>query len=87
MQAGLVGVHLLRHEAPPLAPTQEQKIRGNADRVADGVLLVCGYDPQAIRALLAGELSAPGLQAMGAAEGAQWQLYGLAYSATPGDAA
>ena len=29
---GLVGLHLLRHEAPALAATTEQKIRGNADR-------------------------------------------------------
>lgn len=85
MRSGLVGVHLLRHEAPPIAPTQEQKIRGNADRVADCVLLVCGYDPQAVRSLLSDELSASALDAMGAAEQAEWQLYGLAYSAVPQD--
>ena len=38
MRPGLVGLHVLRHEAPPLAVTTEQKIRGNADRVADWVL-------------------------------------------------
>lgn len=82
---GLVGLHLLRHEAPPLAPTREQKIRGNADRVADHVVVACGYDPQAVRSLLEGELSAQALTEMGAAAGAESQLYGLAYSATPGD--
>ena len=47
MRPGLVGLHVLRHEAPPLAVTTEQKIRGNADRVADWVLVACGYDAAA----------------------------------------
>lgn len=82
---GLVGVHLLRHEAPPLAVTTEQKIRGETDRTADWVLVACGYDAAALRALDQAELGEAGLRAMGAAPGTERQLYGLAYSATPAD--
>ena len=85
MRPGLVGLHVLRHEAPPLAVTTEQKIRGNADRVADWVLVACGYDAAALQALGEGELGEAGLQALGAAPGAERHLYGLAYSATPAD--
>ena len=85
MRPGLVGLHVLRHEAPPLAVTTEQKIRGNADRVADWVLVACGYDAAALQALGEGELGEAGLQALGAAPRAERHLYGLAYSATPAD--
>jgi len=82
---GLVGLHLLRHEPPPIPPTREQAIRGNADRFADHVLLACGYDSRAVAALMDGELSAPALHAAGAAAEMEHQLYQLAYSATPAD--
>jgi hypothetical protein len=85
MRPGLVGLHLLRHEAPPLAATTEQKIRGNGDRVADWVLIACGYDHSALRALNEAELAEAALQALGAAPGTARHLYGLAYSATPAD--
>ncbi len=84
-QPGIVGLHVLRHEAPALAATTEQKIRGNADRAADWVVLACGYDLAALRALDAAELGETRLQAIGAAPDAQRQLYELAYSATPPD--
>lgn len=82
---GLVGLHLLRHEPPALAATTEQQIRGNADRAADWVVIVCGYDLAALRALEAAELGEAALQAMGAAPGAERRCYGLAYSATPAE--
>jgi hypothetical protein len=84
-EPGLVGLHLLRHETPPLAPTTEQKIRGNGDRMADWVLVACGYDARALRALGETELADGALVALGAVPGAERQLYGLAYSATPAD--
>ena len=37
----------MRHRAPPIAQTTEQKIRG-ADASADWILLVGGYDAQAL---------------------------------------
>jgi hypothetical protein len=84
-QPGLVGLHLLRHEAPALAATTEQQIRGNADRAADWAIVACGYDLAALRRLEAGELGEAALHALGAAPGAKRRCYGLAYSATPPD--
>lgn len=84
LQPGTVGAHLLRHEAPPIAQTAEQKIRGN-DRYADWVLLVTGYDLAVLRALAAGEFGAAALEAAGAAPGAEHGLYTLSFSALPTD--
>jgi len=85
MGPGLVGLHVLRHEAPPLEVTTEQKIRGNADREADWVLVACGYDIAALRTLCETGLGEAGLQALGAVPSTERHLYGLAYSATPAD--
>lgn len=85
MRPGLVGLHVLRHEAPPLAATTEQQIRGHADRAADWVLVACGYDAAALRDLGEADLGEAGLDALGAAPGRERHLYGLAYSATPAD--
>lgn len=46
MRQGLVGLHLVRHDSPSITLTEEQMIRGNADRFADHVLLACGYGPK-----------------------------------------
>jgi hypothetical protein len=84
-RSGLVGLHVLHHEAPQIAVTTEQRIRGNADRAADWVILACGYDLAALRGLDAAELSDTGLLALGAAASAARHFYELAYSATPTD--
>lgn len=54
---GLTGAHLLQAQPSSIAPTEEQKIRG-ADAAADRVLLVGGYDREAVEAA-ARELSPP----------------------------
>ena len=82
---GMVGLHLLRHEAPPLAMTTEQKIRGSSDRAADWVVVASGYDLGALRRLAEAELGDDGLCALGAQPGAERHIFGLAYTATPGD--
>ena len=87
LQVGFAGLHLLRHETPSIATTQEQKIRGNADRTADWVVVVCGYETDALRALSQRELSSESLIEMGAAAGAERGLYALSCSATPWDIA
>ena len=87
LRAGLTGAHLLRHETPPIGPTQEQKIRGTADQVADWVLVVTGYDQATVAAAGANELAEATLAAQGAAHGPVQGLYTVAYSATPGDVA
>lgn len=82
---GLVGLHVLRHESPSIAPTREQAMRGHGDQVADWVVLATGYDANALRALSEDVLSDAALQALGAADGIQRALYALAYSALPPD--
>jgi hypothetical protein len=87
LQAGFAGLHLLRHEPPSIAATEEQKIRGNADRTADWVLVACGYEADALRALSERELSNESLVEMGATADAERGLYALSCSATPFDIA
>lgn len=82
---GLIGAHLLRHEAPAIARTTEQKMRGSADRYADWVVVVHGYAAQALQALSEGELSDAALQRVGAAPGVMAGRYALSCSVTPQD--
>jgi hypothetical protein len=84
-QPGLAGAHLLRHEAPPIGPTEEQKMRGQADRVADWVLVVHAYEAEPLHALSAGDLSDASLLSIGAAASTERGLYALSCSATPQD--
>lgn len=84
-EPGFVGAHLLRHQTPDVALTTEQKIRGAADRTADWVLLVCAYDPAALKQLAAGGCSGESLASLGAAGGATQETYALSYSATAAD--
>lgn len=72
---GLTGAHLLQSQPLP-AQTAEQKIRGE-DASADRVLLICGYDVDAVGAA-ASEMS-------GALHGAAAALYRVAYSLRPKD--
>lgn len=82
---GLVGAHLLQHQAPPIAATTEQKIRGSADQAADWVLVCCGYDLAVVQALAHDALSAQGLARLGASDASVRDFYTLSYSATPAD--
>lgn len=84
-QPGLVGLHVLRHEAPALATTTEQQIRGNADRAADWTIVACGYDLAALRQLGDAALGPAALQALGAAPATDRRLVTLAYAAVAGD--
>lgn len=84
---GLAGAHLLRNRPPAIAPTTEQKIRGLADRSADAVFLVCGCDPDILRALAADELGDAKLQQAGAAPGTLRDLHALSLTMVPGDPA
>ena len=84
---GLAGLHMLRHETPPIAPTTEQRIRGNADQTADCVVIATGYELELLQTLSDGELGEQSLVRMGAASGPVRGLYSLSCSATPGDIA
>lgn len=81
-QSGCVGGHLLRHEAPLIPQTAEQKIRGG-DRVADWVFLVIGYDLQVLKKLAEDELCAESLVQLGAQPDAFSGLYTVSFSAMP----
>jgi hypothetical protein len=81
---GLTAAHLLQSAPMPAGQTEEQRIRGN-DRAADWILLVNGYDVEAVRAVASGELSPAALEGQGAKPGAVSGLYRLAYSAIAKD--
>lgn len=80
LRAGLGGAHLLRTDTPAIAPTTEQKIRGNADRSADWVFVVCGYELAVLQALRDDALAPPALEALGAEPGAAASCYTLSLS-------
>ena len=82
---GLGGLHLLRHDPPVLVATEEQKIRGLRDGVADWVLLATGYEPAALRELAAKELSGSALAGLGAAAAPVAACYALSATAVPAD--
>jgi len=85
LRAGLAGAHLLRTDTPAIAPTTEQKIRGNADRSADWVFIVCAYDRSALTAWSEGALTDGALAALGVAPGAVAGGYTLSMSMTRGE--
>lgn len=71
VRRGVTGVHWLeKADVGQVAQTQEQRIRGQ-DRSADWVFLVCGYDAEDLRDLLAAELAPDVLEMHGAAGSAQ----------------
>ena len=76
---GLTSTSLLEsHSAAAVPPTAEQRIRGG-DAQADCALLICGYDVEALKAAVAGELGK--LEVDGRIEG----FYSCAYSLTSKD--
>jgi hypothetical protein len=82
---GLTGAHLLESQPMPSTPqTAEQKIRGK-DAQADWVLLICGYDADAVNAVVTNELNADAFAKHGALPARVEGLYRPAYSLTPKD--
>lgn len=79
---GLTGAHLL--ESQPMAgtpQTTEQKIRGG-DAPADWVVLIGGYDVDAVKAVVENELAPEALVAHGALPDPAVAIYRVAYSLT-----
>lgn len=85
-QRGVNGAHLLETEraAGAAQPTREQLIRGG-DRSADWVVLVSGYDTNALRSLRAGPLSDAALADEGMDGAAVEGLYRLSSSLLEAD--
>jgi hypothetical protein len=85
--AGLTGAHLLMTDTPRTTrPTTEQRIRG-ADAAADWIVLVSGYDSEAVEEAVATKLSAAELHRFGAQENLIAGRYTLGYTMTPLDLA
>jgi hypothetical protein len=84
---GLVGLHLLHHEAPALGATLEQRLRGMADASADHVVVAVAYDGAALSALAGDELGDAALGRLGAVGAIERGRHVLAASATPQDIA
>jgi hypothetical protein len=84
MEVGLAGAHLLRTDTPAIATTTEQKIRGNADRTADWIFIVCAYELEALRRLGEERLANAALVEAGAMAGSTKGWYSLSMSDTTG---
>jgi hypothetical protein len=81
---GCVSACLLQNIPQTAAPTAEQKLRGG-DGVADRVVLVSGYSPEALDLIAVDELSEANLGARGALAGSAARCYGLACMMAAGD--
>ena len=84
LQPGLTGAHLLYTQTPDVELTHEQKIRGG-DAVADWIVLVSGYNAEALSKLADGELSAEASSGTGAVGKPHYAFFDLAYTMTPAD--
>ncbi len=82
---GITGGHLLQTQTPKADATHEQKIRGGADAVADWIVLVNGYDAQALANVMSTRFSTASLAAAGTGPGQLTSLYNLSYALTPRD--
>jgi hypothetical protein len=85
-QPGLAGAHLLQTAAPAVAPTTEQRLRGLADRAADWIFLVTGYEAGALQHLAEGPLSGAALRACGADRDITAGLHQLRLTMSAGEA-
>jgi hypothetical protein len=84
---GLTGAHFLITDTPRTSsPTTEQQIRG-ADAVADWIVLLSGYDSDAVKDAVSNRFSASALKTMGARGEPMAGRYTLAFTMTAQDAA
>jgi len=84
---GLTGAHLLMTDTPKTsAPTTEQQIRGS-DGAADWIVLLSGYDGEAVQQAVADRCSATALHHAGAQQNPTVGRYNLAFTMTPSDLA
>ncbi|MCK1709031.1 MULTISPECIES: hypothetical protein [unclassified Bradyrhizobium] len=84
-QPGLTGAHLLLTDTPRTSsPTTEQQIRGR-DGAADWIVLLSGYDAEAVERAVAGQISPSALRVAGARDNPTVNHYRLAFTMTPLD--
>ncbi|MBV9564847.1 MAG: hypothetical protein JOY90_31035 [Bradyrhizobium sp.] len=81
----MTGAHLLITDTPrTAAPTAKQRIR-SADAAADWVVLISGYESDAVELALETGLGTAALRNLGAQETVTRGRYALAFAMTPGD--
>ena len=84
---GLTGAHLLLTDTPKTSsPTTEQQIRGK-DGAADWIVLLSGYDADAVERAVIAQLASSVLDAAGAQNHPTEGRYRLAFTMTPQDVA
>jgi hypothetical protein len=82
---GLTGGHLLTTDTPKTSvPTIEQKIRGS-DAAADWIVLLSGYDQEALKRAISTWFALPAFQTLGVRSGAVIDHYRLAFTMMPSD--
>jgi hypothetical protein len=82
---GLTGAHLLITDTPGAsAATTEQQIRGS-DATADWIILLSGYDPEAVQSVAADRFSFTALNLLGVQEESIMGRYKLSFAMTPLD--
>jgi hypothetical protein len=81
-----VGAHFLTaDEVASHTPTEEKKLRSRPDEIADWVVIVEGYDEDAMQAVMTEELAAEHLERLGALPGSQTNFYELEHIASDTD--
>jgi len=84
-RAGITAAHLLQTQTPAIAQTKEQAIRGGKDQSADWIVVVTGYEAEALNTLLKTDLSERALAKVGADGPLVSGLYSLSYTAMASD--
>jgi hypothetical protein len=83
---GIIGAHLLEgDQAASRTGTEEKRLRGAADAIADWIVLVGGYDAAALEAVGSGPFRQKDLLAQGAAAVPAVGLYQLLHAVTEPD--
>lgn len=83
---GVLGAHYLEgDQAASRTETEEKRLRGTPDAIADWVVLVAGYDGDALQAVRAGQLADRELQAHGASGPPIAGIYRLLHTITEPD--
>jgi hypothetical protein len=85
---GVIGAHYLEgDEAASRTETQEKRLRASSDAIADRVILIAGYAPEALEEVRRTVLAPAGLVAQGAAATQQAAIYRLSHCVTEADLA
>ena len=84
--SSIVGAHFLTaDEVASHTPTEEKKLRSRPDEIANWVVIVEGYDEDAMQAVMTEELAAEHLERLGALPGSQTNFYELEHIASATD--